>query len=250
MIAIERIATTMIRMSGGWGSPQRRKRGEQLGFADRPCRDGSARKRAGRKPAPGRPNVRHRARPKHSKWNPLHITMRAVSGLPSFRTEVLYLAFERAIRLTRREDFRIVEYSVQSNHLHLVVEAESNDALSRGMKSFTNRTNRLFNRVLGRGRGKLWMGRYHREDLATPRQVRNALVYCLSNFRKHTPHVRGARNIDWCSSARWFTGWNAARSSNDGPRPTSLARVPLLAYLWQSRHGLIDPREAPKSRAA
>lgn len=254
---ISRIANYRLRaivplMSRGWGSPVSRKKGEQLTFADRRCRDGSKRKRAGRKPAPERPNVRHYTRPRHSKWNPIHITMRAVTGLPSFREPALYLAFEQSVRLTQRPDFRIVEFSVQTNHLHLIVEAQSNEALARGMKSFEVRTNRRFNSTSGRGRGKVWADRYHREDLTTPRQVRNALVYCLANFRKHTTHMAGARTIDWCSSARWFTGWNAQRTSaNDNePRPSSLARVPLLTHLWHARHGLIDPREAPRRRAA
>ena len=48
----------------------------------------------------------------HKYWNPLHVTLRAVGGLPSFRAQVLYAAFERAFRTTRRDDFRIVEFSV------------------------------------------------------------------------------------------------------------------------------------------
>lgn len=233
----------------GWGNPKRRTRGEQLTFAERRCRSGKARKRAGRKPGPGRPNVRHYTRPNHSKWNPLHITMRAASGLPSFRSEVLYRAFELSVRLTRRTDFRIVEFSIQGNHVHLIVEAESNAALTRGMKSFAVRTNRRVNKALGRSRGRLWSDRYHREDLTTPRQVRNALVYCLNNYRKHEAYREsGSPTIDFASSARWFTGWKAKRSSDDGPRPTPLPKVPLLAYLWHTRHGLLDPRECPKPR--
>jgi putative transposase len=69
--------------------------------------------------------------------------MRAVGGLPSFRAEVLFAAFEKAVRATRREDFRIIEFSVQDNHLHLIVEADDSDALARGMKSFSVRANRL-----------------------------------------------------------------------------------------------------------
>ena len=88
-----------------------------------------------------------RARNKY--WNPLHVTMRAVGGLPSFRAQTLFAAFERAVRRTRREDFRIVEFSVQDDHLHLIVEADDKTALSRGMKSFSVRANRLFNAALG-----------------------------------------------------------------------------------------------------
>ena len=120
-------------------------------------------------------------------------------GLPSFRRERLYDAFERAFRTTRRADFRIVEYSVQDDHLHLIVEADDNDALARGMKSFSVRANRLLNAALGRHRGRVWGDRYHRRDLTSARQVRNALVYCISNYKKHHRVVRGAPRIDVCS---------------------------------------------------
>lgn len=212
----------------------------QLSFDDiRPKR-----KRPGPK-ASARPNVRHRARPIHKRRNALHVTLRAIDGLASFRRPTLFAAFDRALRATRREDFRIVEFSVQANHVHLIVEADDNDSLARGMKSFSVRANRLFNAASGRARGRVWADRYHRRDLTSPRQVRNALVYCINNFKKHLAVGRGLSEIDPCSSARWFTGWVGVRARDDGPRPTPEARTPLLSTVWQ-RHGLIHPGEFPK----
>jgi REP element-mobilizing transposase RayT len=69
---------------------------------------------------------------------------------------------------------------VQDNHVHMIVEADDNAALARGMKSFTVRANRLFNAAHCRGRGRVWADRYDRRDLESPSQVRNALVYCLA----------------------------------------------------------------------
>ena len=125
-----------------------RRKMVQLSFADRPTKKGTARKKPGPKAA-ARAAVRHRTRPVHRAYHPLHVTMRAVRGLPSFRQQQLFAAFERAFRTTRREDFRIVEYSVQDNHVHMLVEANENEALARGMKSFSVRANRLFNTALG-----------------------------------------------------------------------------------------------------
>ena len=158
--------------------------------------------------------------------------------------QTLYEAFERAVRGTRRPDFHIIEFSVQSNHLHLIVEADDNDALARGMKSFSVRANRLYNSALGRMRGRVWGDRYHRRDLASARQVRNALVYCLCNYKKHYGITSGAPRIDPCSSARWFDGWVAIRKHDDGPRPTEPPRTVLLQSAWK-RHGLIHPGERP-----
>jgi len=188
--------------------------------------------------------VRHRTRPVHKYWNPLHVTLRAVARLPSFRAQTLYKAFERAFRATRREGFRIVEFSVQANHVHLIVEADDNDALARGMKSFSVRANRLFNAALGRGRGRVWGDRYHRRDLTNARQVRNALVYCINNYKKHLGVSRGLSRIDPCSSARWFQGWTASRA-DDAPRPTEEATTVLLRRAWK-KHGLIHPGEVPR----
>jgi REP element-mobilizing transposase RayT len=219
----------------------------QLSFEDRRrlTRAGKEKKRPGPK-AGSFPNVRHRARAVHKYWNPLHVTMRAVRGLPSFRAQTLFVAFERAVRLTQRDDFRVVEFSVQDDHLHLIVEADDNDALARGMKSFSVRANRLFNAAVGRGRGRVWGDRYHRRDLKSARQVRNALVYCLSNYKKHQGVTSGAPRIDPCSSARWFEGWTAIRTHDDGPRPTARARTVLLRTAWQ-KHGFIHPGERPRA---
>jgi REP element-mobilizing transposase RayT len=43
-----------------------------------------------------------------------------------------------------------VELSVQDDHVHLIVEANDNGALARGMKSFFVRANRLFNAAFAR----------------------------------------------------------------------------------------------------
>lgn len=219
---------------------------KQLSFSERRRRDGKARKKPGRKPG-ARASIPHETRPDHHKWNPLHITMRAIAGLPSFRQQLLVAAFERAIRDTRRADFRIVEHSIQVDHLHLAVEADSKEALARGMKSFAVRANRLFNVACGRGRGKVWRDRYHRRDLTTPRQVRNALVYVLNNARKHRTISLGGLVIDPGSSAPWFSGWSLQRTRPaERTRPGEEPRTALLRYLWK-KHGLIHPTETPNA---
>ena len=220
----------------------------KLKFADRRRKDGKPRRRPGRKRS-ARPMVAHAKRPAHKRWNPLHITIRARSAPWSLRSQVLTSALEDALRLTVRPDFRLVEHSIQHDHVHLAVEADNADALARGMKSFLVRAARLLNKALGRARGSIWLGRYHRTDLTSPRQVRNALVYILNNGRKHGVVSRTALVIDACSSARWFTGWSIARTTRDGPSPLRPATTALLRHLWQ-RHGKIHPLEMPAAAHA
>ncbi|HEY4157661.1 MAG TPA: hypothetical protein VGM29_06170, partial [Polyangiaceae bacterium] len=95
---------------------------------------GGRRAGAGRKPAPGRARVRHAARPKHAHAHPVHVVLR--SKFRPLRSQFTFPTVELALaRATRaRLGFRVVHFSVQHDHLHLIVEASSKRALSRGMQ--------------------------------------------------------------------------------------------------------------------
>jgi REP element-mobilizing transposase RayT len=133
------------------------------------------------------------------------VTLRAVSGLYSFRSQTIFRRLRDALSRASRRLFAIVHFSVQSNHVHLIVEAHDKRALSRGMQGLGVRLARAHNRLAQR-RGSVFADRYHAHELATPRAVRNALVYVLQNHRKH---VLGARGMDAMSSAAWFDGWSS-----------------------------------------
>jgi len=215
----------------------------QLPFPSRPTW-GGRREGSGRKCAPGgRPGVPHRARPAHLVAHPVHATLRAVRGLGSFRARPVAAAVQRALSGASHAGFRVVEFSVQSNHVHLIVEAESRRALALGLRGLAIRVALAVNRTLRR-RGRVWAERYHARALTTPRAVRHALVYVLMNFRKH--HGPG-RELDPCSSARWFEGWKTFRPRYPAePRPIAKARTWLAAVGWR-RHGLIAVTEAPRA---
>jgi putative transposase len=179
-------------------------KGEQLTFADTRSH-GGPRPDSGRKEGP-RPKVRHRKRPAHASYNPVHVTMRRAKGLPSFRVDRLHQLLKKAIRDTRRDGFRIVHYSIQNDHLHMLVEADDARFLTNGMKSFAVRVAMRVNRqIMLRRAGRLWGDSYHRRELETPSEVRNVLVYVLNNHLKHGEWEVGL--IDPCSSAPWFGGW-------------------------------------------
>ncbi|AKU97814.1 hypothetical protein AKJ09_04478 [Labilithrix luteola] len=187
----------------------------------------------------------HRRRPEHHYRHPVHVTLRVAKGLPSFRNERLYLAVESAIRATRREDFRVVEFSVQDDHVHALVEGDDKRALERGLRSLIARVTRRVKKVLGLSRAKIWGDRYHRRDLTSPRQVRNALVYVLANFKKHLRVTHGAPRIALRSSAPWFTGWIQNRQLPAESSPVEPPRTWLARAGWM-KHGLIHPGEAPR----
>ena len=211
---------------------------------------GGRRENAGRpmkKDENGRRSIRHEARAAHKASTPVHVTLRRIKDVPSFRLAPLHDVIVEGIRDTQSDSFRIVHYSIQSNHIHMIVEA-ADGRLELGLRGFTVRIARRLNaRVLER-RGPIWECRYHRHDLRTPREVRHALVYVLANGVKHGEVERG--NLDPCSSGRWFDGWISGlpRSSEDTPvRP---AETWLLRTGWTKVFpGYLLPSEAPKALA-
>lgn len=71
---------------------------------------------------------------------------------------------------SERFGFRLRQYSVQSDHRHLVVEGKDRRALSRGMQGLLIRIAKGLNRLWGR-RGTVFADRYHDRILRTPREV-------------------------------------------------------------------------------
>jgi hypothetical protein len=146
--------------------------------------------------------------------------------------------------------FRLVHYSVQENHAHLVCEADDARALSRGMQGLAIRVARSVNRALGR-KGKVFAERYHSRSLESPREVRNAVVYVLNNVRKHeagrlVPRSYPRRWLDTgCTSAQHFTGW--AGIGHREPDDASEVVAPCTWLLEEGYliHGRVRPNEVP-----
>ena len=213
---------------------------------------GGPRPGAGR-PAAARPIVHHVKRPTIPANGPAHVTLRVQKDVPSLRTKRFMRAFRRSLRQAcERDDFRVVHYSVQHDHVHLIVEAAEKDALGRGMKAVAARLARAVHRVFGRS-GRVLAGRYHVRVLKSPREVRNAIAYVLLNARKHWHDRRGQAppvRIDAASSGRWFGGWRRdapADTESSEPREVAAARSWLLRTGWK-KCGLIDPAEVPGGR--
>jgi putative transposase len=202
---------------------------------------GGRREGAGRPRLARRRAVAHRARPEHKARFPVHVTLRARRGLPSLRGERLFGGIQMAIAAASRGTFRILQFSVQSDHLHLLVEAADARTLSSGAQGLAIRGARAINKLIGR-QGAVWGDRYHARPLTSPREVRHGLVYVLMNFRKHRPGDR--KRFDPCSSAAWFDGFDQVGPTPRAPRPVACPRTWLGSVGWR-RHGLIRPWERP-----
>jgi REP element-mobilizing transposase RayT len=209
------------------------------------------RNRGGRKPGPN-PRIRHRSRVGVASRLPCHVTFKVRDGVPSLRSVSLVQEIERSFAACcERGDFRLVHYSLQGNHAHLLVEAVDRHALGRGMKALGARLARAVNRVFRRS-GPVLADRYHVRVLSTPREVRNALAYVLLNARRHAAkagrRLSRALGIDPASSGRWFDGWKAPFApmalSSPNDNAVSPPRTWLLEIGWR-RCGLLDPDEIP-----
>ena len=154
-----------------------------------------------------------------------------------------------------RGNARLVHYSIQSNHVHMLVEATGREALANAMKSIGARLARAVNRCFARG-GPVLADRYHLRALRSPTEVRRALAYVLLNARRHAAQRRrklAKGSIDPAASGRWFDGWRRASPARS-PTPSDMPPVaPARTWLprvgWRSR-GLIDLDEVPRGSSA
>jgi REP element-mobilizing transposase RayT len=231
-----------------------RKRHVQLTLEQ--ARKPEAGKHGGWRPGAGRPkkvgSVSHATRPSEPGRFPQHVALRVAEGVPPLTSEGLMKVIRRAVRDSHKGGFRICEFNVLGNHLHLITEAASKDALSGGVAGFEVRVARRLNATMGRS-GKMFPDRYHARYLKSPREVRNALRYVLLNRKHHDAEKRFSMQwIDPCSSAAWFDGWtHRLRADEPWKRellaleaPTAKATVWLLTDGWK-RHGLLRFDERP-----
>jgi REP element-mobilizing transposase RayT len=201
-------------------------RSRQLGLAlprPAPRRSwGGVRKGAGRPRTLGRGELPHRGRASFSKASPLHVTLRTASNVYNLRSRRSANALKLAIfGGADRFGVRIVQLSVQGNHLHMLVEAPDQVALGRAMKGLGVRIARRMNAMMKRS-GRVIGDRYHARRLKTPTEVRNAMYYIRYN---HQHHGLGHGVDEYCSDVAfaglvvparlWLVtvGWKRARGS-------------------------------------
>jgi REP element-mobilizing transposase RayT len=179
--------------------------------------------------------------------------MKLAKGLPNLRRRTLaglvFAAFRKA-----RERFgaRLVEFSMQSNHLHVIAEVDEHAALARAVKGLSVRIARRLNGRLER-RGRVFADRYHARPLRTALEVRRALIYVLRNNVHHATGRGRPTRFDPLSTAPYFDGFTtrAYLPKNDfiPPKETPVAspKTWLLRIGWR-KLGLLGPRDLPASK--
>jgi REP element-mobilizing transposase RayT len=217
-----------------------RKRHVQLSFK-KVDKNGQGRigKNAGRKPKGKRAGERHKTRSEVDSRQPQHAVLRVGSDVKWLRTEKAYRAVRRALVtvLDRGAEFRIVQISVQGNHIHLLCEASDKVALGKGMQAFAISAAKHLNRVHRRS-GTVFPDHYHVEAIDSVRQACHALSYVLNNWRKHKQDGRGLLDgrIDPFSSGVLFDGWKERTQSVTVPEGYEAPRV-SAARTWYLTSG-------------
>jgi REP element-mobilizing transposase RayT len=158
----------------------------------------------------------------------VHVTLRLRPEVYQLRSQRCFSRIYRAFAAAcERPGVRLCRFSVQRDHLHLIIEATDAGALGRAMRSLVPRIAKGLNTVMRR-RGRVVSDRYHLHVLRTPAETRNAVVYVRENGAKHLRQ-------DGC---RVPTGWRDPFSSEADRfaadllahgRPVAEARTWLLA---------------------
>src|SRR5687767_6583348 len=217
---------------------------QDFGFRTPPRRRAAKRGRP-KKAGAGVPHLR---RTVQARW-PLHVTLRMRPHVWQLRSRRCFQILERAFyQGCERFGGRVCHFSVQHNHVHLVVEAGGPRALARALQGLSIRMAKGLNRLMER-KGAVFADRYHARALRTPTEVRRVLVYVLANGRKHLPRVGHWLPVGWSdpfSSAAWFDGWGVATALPYGPGPVASPETWLLRTGYQRAGGLLGPDESPR----
>jgi REP element-mobilizing transposase RayT len=158
-----------------------------------------------RTPTRQRSRVPHDTRPEVR--GPLHVVWRIRRGLPGLRTPRGLRRLERAFRQGKERDgFALLHYSIQHDHLHLMVEVKNKRNLSKGLQALGIRLAKSLNSFWHRQRGGVFAERYFAAALKDWRQIWRTVRYVLNNGRKHGSWTVRSQP-DPYSSGRWYIDW-------------------------------------------
>jgi REP element-mobilizing transposase RayT len=172
---------------------------------------GGKRKRAGRKNNSG--TVNHMEREKVDFKKLVHLTQKLKPIRFKLRNHEFLKEFKQACKRVQSFGLHVIHFAIQNNHIHFILEAKDNQALSNGMRSLGCKIAKLINRRVGT-KGPVFHGRYHLHVLKKPTEMRNALRYVLLNQANHSKLIPYA---DEFSTAKYFTEFRHLLKENIGP---------------------------------
>jgi putative transposase len=178
----------------------------------------------------------------------VQVTLRVTGHVWNLRSRRCFEIVEACLAAAReRFGLRVIEFTVLGNHLHLIIEADSDEALSRGMQGLNIRIAKALNRLMDR-KGHVFADHYHSRLLRSPTELVNAIAYVLGNAAHHygesAPDRFSSRAFEaprrhriLSQPATWLlrTGWRRARTvpqwlaANSWPPPWAQEHRHLVA---------------------
>ncbi|MDD4973652.1 MAG: transposase [Bacteriovorax sp.] len=139
--------------------------------------------------------MRHTSRPHLSKACSLHLTVKIKKIKAELKNKSVLSILKRAILNARKQGLKVIHYSLEYDHVHLLIEADNNHILSKGMQSFGVTISKAINRMR-KLKGGVYKHRYHFRKISSPRQLKNVLNYIFNNGIKHktAKHIVGHYN--------------------------------------------------------
>ncbi|MGE4132722.1 MAG: hypothetical protein AB7F86_13850 [Bdellovibrionales bacterium] len=174
---------------------------------------------------------------------PLHLTWRLKDHVVNLRCGEVLALFRRAAARSKNFGLRVIHFSIQSNHLHLIVECKNNEALKRGTRSLAASIGKGVRNLTG-SRGSVFAGRFDLKVLTGPTMVRNAMAYVLQNYSKHAKLLN---HIDRYSSAPYFSAWRRLLGARAGPILEDASRKDSSQMFRCENHSLPDFLSPPRS---
>ncbi len=182
----------------------------------------------------------HDKRDRVKPENPMTITRKLMKGLAPLRCTAFRQPIIDAIEAGKEKyGCRVVEFTIQNDHLHFTVEASGKEGLVKFIIGLSVRIAKTINRVLGR-KGPVWRDRYHRRDMVSLREVYNGVRYVLCNGAKHGDCYEG-KEVDPFSSAPWFRFWLGLETPRSSGRPVALPQTWKLRNCFEV-YGKVDPK--------
>lgn len=140
-------------------------------------------KGAGR-PAIHDPGIRHTKRFRLKKASSLHLTIKVRENKADIQNKRILKALHYAIRRARLKGLKVIHYTLEYNHVHLLVESADNGVLHKGMQAFGITIAKAINKIK-RTKGVVYKNRYHLRIINSPKQLKNVLHYIFNNGIKH-----------------------------------------------------------------
>jgi REP element-mobilizing transposase RayT len=128
--------------------------------------------------------IRHTKREMIKKDTVLHLTLKIEKNKANLKNKSILKALQHSIKKARSLGLKVIHYTLEYDHVHLLIEASDKISLGKGMQSLGISFSKGINKIK-KQTGKVFKTRYHFRKLNSPREIKNALNYILGNGIKH-----------------------------------------------------------------